>query len=213
MQDFGGELWLLVLIESVIFIGFAASLFRPRSGRDWRVLGTYSAFVVALFTEMYGIPLTLYVLSGWLAPIAPQLAVTHADGHLLNVLIGWQGDPHLSPFHLLSYALLGAGFALLAWAWPVLFQASRSDALALRGPYAYIRHPQYVGFVLLMLGLLIQWTTLLTLVMFPILVVAYARLARSEDRDVRTRFGSDWDRYAATTPAFLPRRRRLLSRG
>lgn len=213
MPDFGGELWLLVVIESAIFIGFAASMFRPRSRRDWRVLGTYSAFVVALFTEMYGFPLTIYVLSGWLGPLFPTLVVTHADGHLLNVLIGWQGDPHLSPFHIASYALLVLGFGLLAWSWPVLLRAARSDSLATEGPYARIRHPQYVAFVLLMLGLLVQWTTLVTMVMFPILVLAYARLARSEEREVQEHFGPAWNSYAAATPAFLPRRGRPYAPG
>jgi hypothetical protein len=120
-NDFGGGLWVLVAINSVIFIGFAATFFHPHTKRDWRVMGAYSAFIVALFTEMYGFPLTVYVLSGWLGSTFPALAPSHAGGHLLNDLIGWQGDPHLSPFHLASYLVMGAGFLLLAKAWPVLW--------------------------------------------------------------------------------------------
>jgi protein-S-isoprenylcysteine O-methyltransferase Ste14 len=203
-DDFGGGLWILVAINSVIFIAFAASFFHPRTRRDWRVMGAYSAFIVALFTEMYGFPLTIYVLSGWLGDRFPALVPSHAGGHLLNDLIGWQGDPHLSPFHLASYLVMGAGFVVLAKAWPVLWRAQREGRLATTGPYGSIRHPQYVGFLLIMAGFLLQWPTLLTLLMFPILTLAYTRLAISEEREVQAEFNVDYERYAATTPRFLP---------
>ena len=209
-DDFGGGLWILVVINSVVFIAFAASFFHPKSGRDWRVMGAYSAFIVALFTEMYGFPLTIYALSGWLGSRFPGLVPTHAGGHLLNDLVGWQGDPHLSPFHLASYAVMALGFFVLAKAWPVLWKAQGEHHLAETGPYHWIRHPQYVGFLLIMAGFLLQWPTLLTLVMFPILVFAYTRLAVSEEREVRTQFGTAYGEYAAKTPRFIPR---LGSRG
>jgi protein-S-isoprenylcysteine O-methyltransferase Ste14 len=204
-DDFGGGLWVLVVINSVIFIAFAASFFHPRGRRDWRAMGIYSGFVVALFTEMYGFPLTIFLLSGWLGSRFPQLLPTHAGGHLWNDLIGWKGDPHLSPFHLASYAVIIAGFWLIASAWRVLWEAQGSGRLATEGAYRRIRHPQYVGFLLVMAGLLLQWPTLLTLAMFPVLVVAYWRLALSEEREVRKRFGVEWDAYAAVTPRFVPR--------
>ncbi len=203
-DDFGGGLWILVAINSVIFIAFAASFFHPRTRRDWRVMGAYSAFIVALFTEMYGFPLTIYVLSGWFGSTFPALAPTHAGGHLFNDLIGWQGDPHLSPFHLASYAVMGAGFGVLAKAWPVLWKAQREHRLATTGPYGTIRHPQYVGFLLIMAGFLLQWPTLLTLLMFPILTIAYTRLAISEERELHAEFRFEHERYTATTPRFLP---------
>lgn len=127
-DDFGGGLWILVAIDSAIFILFAASFFHPRTGSDWKVMGTYSAFIVALFVEMYGFPLTIYLLSGWLGSSFPALVPTHAGGHLLNDLIAWQGDPHLSPFHLASYVVMGAGIVILAKAWPVLWAASARSA-------------------------------------------------------------------------------------
>ena len=204
-DDFGGGLWVLVAINSAIFIAFAASFFHPRSGRDWRVMGAYSAFIVALFTEMYGFPLTIYLLSGWLGSSFPALVPTHAGGHLLNDLIGWQGDPHLSPFHLASYVVMGAGFILLSRAWPVLWRAQREGRIATTGPYGRIRHPQYLGFLLIMAGFLLQWPTLLTLAMFPILALAYARLAAAEERETRAAFGAEYDAYAAATPGFIPR--------
>lgn len=210
-DDFGGGLWVLVVINSVIFIAFAASFFRPRSRRDWRAMGIYSGFVVALFTEMYGFPLTIFLLSGWLGSRLPQLLPTHAGGHLWNDLIGWTGDPHLSPFHLASYAVMIAGFWLIASAWRVLWEAQQARRLATQGAYRRIRHPQYVGVMMVMAGLLLQWPTLLTLAMFPVLALAYWRLALSEEREVRKRFGAEWDAYAVATPRFVPRRARRPS--
>ena len=204
-DDFGSGLWILVAFNSILFIAFAASFFHPRTRRDWRVMGAYSAFIVALFTEMYGFPLTIYLLSGVLGSRFPAIVPTHAGGHLLNDLIGWQGDPHLSPFHIASYVVMGAGIIVLAKAWPVLWRAQREHRLATTGPYAAVRHPQYSGFLLIMAGLLLQWPTLLTVLMFPILAIAYTRLARSEEREVRTEFGVAYERYAARTPGFIPR--------
>lgn len=122
--------------------------------------------------------------------------------------MGWKGDPHLNPLHLLSYVVIFGGFLLLAGAWNVLYKAQRAHTLAIAGPYAYLRHPQYMGFILIMVGFLLQWPTLLTLLMFPILVIMYARLARREEREVQEEFGEAYTRYAAQTPAFFPRIRR-----
>lgn len=206
-------LWFLVVINSLIFIIFAFSFARPRSPRDWRSFGAFSAFIVALFTEMYGFPLTIYLLSGWIAKRYPGLDLfSHEAGHLWHTLLGWKGDPHLDPLHLLSNGLILGGFLLLGSAWKVLYQAQRSHALATTGPYAYMRHPQYAGFVLIMLGFLLQWPTLPTLLMFPILVYMYVRLARREERGVRAEFGEAYARYAAVTPAFFPRFRGATER-
>jgi protein-S-isoprenylcysteine O-methyltransferase Ste14 len=201
MESFGYGLWFLVVINSAIFILFAVSFFHPRSGRDWRALGAFSGFLVALFTEMYGFPLTIYLLSG---VFGAQIGLTHDTGHLWSDLIRWPWDPHLSPFHLASYALIAGGFWLIASAWSVLWRAQKSGALATTGAYARVQHPQYAGFLLVMIGFLLQWPTLVTLVMFPILVVVYRRLAGSEEHEVRAHFGNTWDAYAARTPRFAP---------
>ena len=199
-------LWLLVIINSLIFIMFAFSFTRPRTGRDWRSFGAFSGFIVALFTEMYGFPLTIYLLSGWLGSRYPGLdLLTHDAGHLWNTLFGWKGDPHFNPLHLLSNVFIFGGFILLSSAWKVLYKAQQSRTLATTGPYAYIRHPQYGAFMLIMLGFLLQWPTILTLLMFPVLVYMYVRLARREEREVLTEFGETYARYAAATPAFFPR--------
>ena len=110
---------------------------------------------------------------------------------------------------MLSYAVIFGGFIGLSGAWDVLYKAQRTHTLATTGPYAYLRHPQYAGFMLIMIGFLLQWPTLLTLIMFPILVTMYVRLARREEREVRVEFGEAYARYAAKTPAFFSHLRRM----
>ncbi len=198
-------LWTLVAINSAVFIIFLYSFAKPQTTRDWRSFGAISAFLVALFTEMYGFPLTIYLLSGWLQSRYPGVDwFAHDAGHLLEMLFGWKANPHFGPFHLLSFAFIGGGFILLSNAWRVLYAAQKNHTLAMTGPYARIRHPQYVGFVLIMFGFLLQWPTLLTLIMFPILVYMYLHLARREEREVEREFGAEYRRYAARTPAFIP---------
>jgi protein-S-isoprenylcysteine O-methyltransferase Ste14 len=204
-------LWLLVIVNSAIFILFGYSFFKPKTKRDWRSFGAFSAFLIALFTEMYGYPLTIYFLSGWLQSRFPGVDwLSHDAGHLLEMLFGWEANPHFGPFHLLSFAFIGGGFWLIAAAWRVLYAAQAQNELAIEGPYAYVRHPQYVGFILVMLGFLFQWPTVLTLAMFPVLVWMYVRLARSEEREVSAEFGDAYRRYAARVPAFVPRWSRFI---
>ena len=91
-------------------------------------------------------------------------------------LLGWKGDAHFDALHILSNILIFGGFILLSSAWKVLFDAQRNQQLATTGPYAHVRHPQYSAFVVIMLGFLLQWPTLLTLLMFPVLAWMYVRL-------------------------------------
>ena len=198
-------LWGLVFINSVVFIMFAFTFFKPQTTRDWRSFGAFSAFLVALFTEMYGFPLTLYFLSGWLQARFPDIDwLSHDAGHLLEMIFGWKANPHFGPFHVLSNVLIIAGFLVISASWNELYAAQRKGALAITGPYAYVRHPQYVGFILVMFGFLLQWPTLLTLAMFPVLVWMYVRLARSEEVDAISTFGEAYREYARSVPAFLP---------
>ena len=199
-------LWPLVIINSAVFIIFAFSFTKPKTKRDWRSFGAFAAFIVALFAEMYGIPLTIYFLSGWLASRYPGLdPFGHDAGHLWYTILGLKGNPHTNPIHLVSNLLVLAGFFLLASAWKVLFAAQQRHNLATTGPYARIRHPQYLAFMLIMIGFLIMWPTLLTVAMFPVLAWMYTRLARSEEAEALAEFGEAYEHYKRATPAFFPR--------
>ena len=199
-------LWAVVVLNSALFIFFAFTFFKPNSARDWRSFGAFSAFLVALFTEMYGFPLTIYLLLPWLQSRFPGVNwLTHDAGHLLEEMVGWRGNPHFGPFHILSDIFIGGGFWLLSASWPPLYRAQKENGLATSGPYARIRHPQYVAFVVVMFGFLLQWPTLLTLAMFPILVFMYWRLGKIEERDSLAAFGDSYVAYMQTTPAFIPR--------
>lgn len=199
-------LWILVILNSVVFIFFAFSFIKPRSKTDWRSLGAFSAFVVALFVEMYGFPLTIYFLSGWLATRYPGIdPFSHDSGHLLNTLLGLGGDPHFNILHIASNVMIVVGFLMLASAWRVLHQAQQNGELTMTGWYARCRHPQYVAFILIMFGFLLQWPTLLTVIMFPVLVLVYIRLARREEEAALQEFGEVYRAYMARTPGFFPR--------
>ena len=201
-------LWSLVIINSLIFIIFAFSFTKPKTKRDWRSLGTFSAFIIAMFTEMYGFPLTIYLLSEWLGSRYPGIDIlSHNAGHLWYTLLGFEGEPHLSLFHIISSVFILGGFYLLANAWGVLYKAQKNNTLATTGPYAYVRHPQYDAFILVMIGFLIQWPTILTLLMFPILVWTYIHLAKREEKDVLAEFGEEYSPYMSKPPAFIPRLR------
>jgi protein-S-isoprenylcysteine O-methyltransferase Ste14 len=208
-SDYG--LWSLVIVNSVVFILFAYSFFKPQTPRDWRSFSAFSAFLVALFAEMYGFPLTIYFLSGWLQSRFPGVDwFSHDAGHLLEMMFGWKTNPHFGPFHILSFIFIGGGFVLISAAWKVLYDAQQTRSLAATGPYSYVRHPQYVGFILVMFGFLLQWPTILTLAMFPVLTFMYVRLARTEEQDARTAFGDTYNRYAAEVPGFIPKLSRIF---
>lgn len=198
-------LWTLVIINSAVFIFFAFSFTKPRTTRDWRSLGAFSAFIVALFTEMYGFPLTIYLFSGWLQSKFPETNfLSHDAGHLWNSMIGWDINPHFDPLHILSNVIVVAGFMMLASAWRVLHAAQQSGELATTGIYQRLRHPQYSAFMLIMFGFLLQWPTLPTLVMFPILCWVYVRLGRREERQALQEFGESYLDYMENTPRFIP---------
>ncbi len=198
-------LWGLVILNSVIFIGFAFSFFKPQTKSDWRTFSAFSAFILALFVEMYGFPLSIYLFSGWLAAHYPGVdLLSHDNGHLLHTLLGMKGDPHWDVFHILSNVFIFGGFIMLSYAWDILWKAQRSHQLAQTGLYAHIRHPQYVAFILIMLGFLLQWPTLPTLVMFPVLVFMYLRLSIKEEAVAEAEFGDAYRRWAAVTPRFIP---------
>ncbi|MFT6632247.1 MAG: protein-S-isoprenylcysteine O-methyltransferase Ste14 [Bacteriovoracaceae bacterium] len=202
----GYGLWTLVILNSAIFIIFAFSFTKPKSATDWRSLGGFSAFILALFTEMYGFPLTIYFLSGWLSEKFPGLNIfSHENGHLWNAFLDSKIDPHFHPIHIAANLFIVVGFVMLSSAWKVLHAAQKSGTLATTGLYSKVRHPQYIGFVSIMFGFLLMWPTLLTLIMFPILLLMYHQLGKSEEKAMIKEFGKKYETYKQNIPAYIPK--------
>lgn len=196
--------WLLVLFNVIIFLVFLKSVFKPRTKTDWQTYKIFGAFLVALFAEMYGFPLTIYLLTSYLGNSFLNLDFTHNSGHLLNTLFDIKGDPHFSPFHLISYGLIIGGFILITKGWDILYKAQKENKLATAGVYHYIRHPQYLGFILIIFGFLFQWPTFITLLMAPILIVRYIHLGKKEEKVMSKKFGGVYAEYKSKTSGYLP---------
>lgn len=197
-------LWPLVLINVALFVGFLLSFAKPNTKVEWRSLGLFSSFIVALFVEMYGFPLTIYLLVSWLGdkyPVADPFS--HESGHLLGIFFGIRSD-HGTPLHLLSNILIIGGAIVIAKGWAVIHRAA-GRPVTFEGPYKVVRHPQYVGFIAVILGFLIQWPTLVTLLMAPVLTARYVLLARKEERYMLEKFPREYGDYMKKVPAWFPR--------
>lgn len=195
-------LWGAVLFNIIFFGAFTLAVFRPVNKRDWRTMGAFSAFMVALFTEMFGFPLTIYFLTSILGKRYPVLdPFTHLNGHLWVAAAG--GSPVLfSILHPLSNVLIFSGLIIIGIGWKGVHSAN--GRLVTTGIYRYVRHPQYSGFSLMIIGFLVQWPTIITLIMAPILLIMYARLARKEEKLMVELFGEGYIEYQKQVPRFIP---------
>lgn len=202
-MEYGYGKWWMVGFSIIFTLYFVKSIFNPRSKRDWSTYRSFGAFIIALYAEMYGFPLTIYLLMSVLG-LETNLGFSHDSGHLIGRLMNFQGDPHFSPFHIASYILIILGFFLISSSWNILYKSRKSNTLAVTGFYRYIRHPQYVGFSIIIVGFLLQWPTLITIVMAPFLLWRYYSLAKVEEREMENRFGSKYMKYKNDTPPFFP---------
>lgn len=189
-----------ILVNAGVFILFL--IFLPyRTKVEWRTKGAFAAFILALMAEMFGIPLLLYILS----PVTHISYSAKRNGGWLNnpLIFGWSGA-------VIGVWLTLIGMVLVMIGWRQIFQAK---GLVTSGIYKYIRHPQYTGLFLIMTGWLLHWETTLTLVMYPILVLMYYLLARREDKELKSKFGDEFEIYRQKTPMFLPIRFKSLKAG
>jgi protein-S-isoprenylcysteine O-methyltransferase Ste14 len=201
-NEYAYGMWVVAAFNVGIFMFFLLSFLKPRGSDEWRSMGVVTAFLVALFAEMYGFPLTIFMLTSWLGDAYPALnPFTHKLGHLWVVVFGGSTVAWAIVMGL-SLAFMLAGYTLLSKGWNQI-HASRGN-LVTDGIYAYARHPQYTGLFLVIVGFLIQWPTLITVLMAPILLMAYVRLARFEERKAIKEFGDAYREYVRKVPAFFP---------
>ena len=199
-------MWPVVAFNTALILFFAISFLRPKRHFEWRAMGAFVGFVAALFTEMYGFPLTIYLLTVWLGKSYPVLnPFSHSHGHLWLVLLGLaDSETAMSVLHLVSNGLILFGFYIMSQGW-VLIHGAKGGQLVTGGVYSHVRHPQYDGIFLITLGFILQWPSLTTLVMWPILVFAYYRLAMREEKEIERQFGMEFLEYKKRVPAFIPR--------
>lgn len=193
-----------VLLVSAFALGFVLPLSSLR--RDWRTHGLTQAFIVALYAEMYGFPLTAYLVASSLGLPGLPGVTGPLDGHLLAHLAerswGWPPAVAFWTFEALSTAGLVLGFDLIVSGWRSIHRAG--GRLVTGGVYARLRHPQYAGILVATLSLLVHWPTLATLAMWPVLAISYVRLARREERRLLVRHGQAYLAYQERVPAFVP---------
>ncbi len=196
-------MWPVVVISAVIFIFFGLSYLKPKKRWEWRSMGVFSAFTVALFTEMFGFPLTIYLLTSVLGSRYPVIdPFTHINGHLWVALLGGSTSVWVLVM-VLSNAAIISGLVIMGRCWRLIHKAN--GEMVISGLYRRVRHPQYFGLFLITVGFLIQWPTIITVVMWPILMLMYYRLARREEREMEARFGDQYVSYIQQVPMFLPR--------
>ncbi|MCH7922351.1 MAG: isoprenylcysteine carboxylmethyltransferase family protein [Nitrospinae bacterium] len=195
-------LWAAVAFNVLLFGLFVVGFLKPMRKREWRSMGLMTAFLVALFTEMYGFPLTIYILTSILGRSYPVLnPFSHKNGHLVSVLLG--GSVAAWVFVMMvSNGLILVGLTMMGRGWRKIYRAR--GELVTDGIYGTVRHPQYVGLLVLVVGFLIQWPTIATVLMAPGLFVMYYRLARREEAELEAAFGDEYRRYKKLVPAFLP---------
>lgn len=186
---------IMIVIVSWLFYRYLA----PKSWHEWAGAGVVQAFVIALYAEMYGFPLTIYLLSRFFGLDRYDL-----NASLWSTLLG-MGETGMIISMIAGYSLLFLGIGIFFQGWRRLHQARQEDRLVKDGLYGLVRHPQYTGLFIGLFGEgVVHWPTLFSVGLFPFIVVAYVLLARKEERGMIKQFGDEYREYRQQVPMFIP---------
>ncbi len=196
--------WLAVFTSIGLFTIFIFAFVKPVRKKDWRSFGLYEAFIVSLFTEMFGIPLTIYVLSSL---FRLPLTADHLQGHLLASLFAlaglWDLETGVTIVMATSILMLLLSGYLVVAGWQEVYRAK--EKVVSYGVYGVVRHPQYLGIIIGMTAFLVQWPTIITIAMWPILTYSYYRQAKKEEEEMEGKFGQEYLKYKRKVPMLIPR--------
>lgn len=192
--------WGLALIVIVSVSWFFYRYFAPKSWREWAGAGAVQAFIIALYAEMYGFPLTIYLLVRFFG-----LDSEYVSANLWSSLVGL-GETGMLISMLLGYGLAFTGIGIFIQGWRQVYKARREGLLVTGGLYALVRHPQYTGLFIALFGEgVVHWPTLFSAGLFPVIVLAYVWLAHREEKQMLARFGDAYRAYRHRVPMFIPR--------
>ena len=192
--------WGIALIAIVIASWLLYRYLAPKTWKEWASAGVIQAFIIALYAEMYGFPLTIYLLVRFFG-----LDATGLNANLWSTLLGY-GETGMMISMILGYVLLFAGFGIFMEGWRELHRARKEGRLVTDRLYGLVRHPQYTGLFIALFGEgIVHWPTVFSVALFPVIVLAYSLLARSEERKVEEQFGEEYRAYRKRVPMFIPR--------
>ncbi|MCC6208907.1 MAG: isoprenylcysteine carboxylmethyltransferase family protein [Gammaproteobacteria bacterium] len=192
--------WGLAAIVTVVVSWVLYHYLAPKTWREWASAGVVQAFIIALYAEMYGFPLTIYLLTRFFG-----LDRHNLNANLWSSLIG-VGETGMMISMLLGYALLIVGIGIFIRGWRELYRAHQQNRLATTGLYGLVRHPQYTGLFIGLFGEgVVHWPTLFSVGLFPVIMLAYGLLARSEEKRMVEQFSEEYRAYQRRVPMFFPR--------
>mgnify|MGYP003384840962 CR=1 FL=1 len=194
--------WVLAILMIVGISWFLYRYLAPKTWREWASAGVVQAFIIALYAEMYGFPLTIYLLSRFFGLDRGDL-----NASLWSTLLGI-GQAGMMISMILGYALVLLGIGIFFQGWRQVHRARQQNQLVTDGLYRFVRHPQYTGLFIALFGEgVVHWPTLFSVGLFPLIVFAYMMLARKEEQHVLAEFGDEYRAYQQRVPKFIPARK------